>query len=54
MKGKQELSVLRNFSINLKLLQDFPGDAVGENPPAIAEDTGSIPGLGRFHVPRSS
>ena len=24
---------------------------VGKNPPANAGDTGSIPGLGRFHMP---
>ena len=54
MKGIQELSVLCNFSVNLKLLQDFPGDTVDKNPAAIAEDTGSIPCLGRFRMPRSS
>ena len=32
----------------------FPGGAVVENLPANAGDTGSSPGLGRFHVPRSS
>ena len=47
MKGIQELSVLCNFSVNLKLLQDFPGDTVDKNPAAIAEDTGSIPGSER-------
>ena len=26
----------------------FPGGSVVKNPPAIAKDTGSIPGLGRF------
>ena len=26
----------------------------GKNPPANAGDTGSIPGLGRSHVPRSN
>ena len=31
----------------------FPGGAVVENPPASAGDTGSSPGLGRSHVPRS-
>ena len=29
---------------------DFPGDAVVKNPPANAGDTGSSPGLGRFHM----
>ena len=32
---------------------DFPGGAVVENPPANAGDTGSSPGLGRSHMPRS-
>ena len=31
----------------------FPGGAVVENLPASAGDTGSSPGLGRSHVPRS-
>ena len=34
--------------------QGFPGGAVVENPPASAGDTGSSPGLGRSHMPRSS
>ena len=32
----------------------FPGGAVVENLPANAGDTGSGPGLGRSHMPRSS
>ena len=32
----------------------FPGGAVVENLPANAGDTGSRPGLGRSHMPRSS
>ena len=32
----------------------FPGGAVVENPPASAGDTGSSPGLGRSHMPRSN
>ena len=32
----------------------FPGGAVVENLPAIAGDTGSSPGLGRSHMPRSN
>ena len=31
----------------------FPGGAVVENPPAKAGDTGSSPGPGRSHMPRS-
>ena len=35
-------------------LPGFPGGAVVENLPANAGDTGSSPGLGRSHMPRSS
>ena len=34
--------------------RDFPGGAVVKNPPANAGDTGSIPGPGRSHMPRSN
>ena len=36
------------------LWQGFPGGAVVGNPPANAGDTGSSPGLGRSHMPRSN
>ncbi|KAJ8792255.1 hypothetical protein J1605_019947 [Eschrichtius robustus] len=36
------------------ILGGFPGGAVVENLPANAGDTGSSPGLGRFHMPRSN
>ena len=32
----------------------FPGGAVVDNLPANAGDTGSSPGLGRSHMPRSN
>ena len=32
----------------------FPGGIVVKNPPANAGDTGSGPGLGRSHMPRSN
>ena len=35
-------------------LTGFPGGAVVENLPANAGDTGSSPGLGRSHMPRSN
>ena len=42
----------RNF---LKtLIRGFPGGAVVKNLPANAGDTGSSPGLGRSHMPRSN
>ena len=34
----------------LKQFRDVPGGLVVKNLPANAEDMGSIPGLGRFHV----
>ena len=33
---------------------DFPGGTVVKNLPASAGDTGSIPGLGGSHIPRSN
>ena len=33
---------------------DFPGGTVVKNPPANAGDTGSSPGPGRSHMPRSN
>ena len=35
-------------------LRDFPGGTVVKNLPANAGDMGSIPGLGRSHMPWSS
>ena len=37
-----------------RVIEGFPGGAVVENLPANAGDTGSSPGLGRSHVPRSN
>ena len=34
--------------------RDFPGGTVVKNPPANAGDTGSTPGPGRSHMPRSN
>ena len=34
--------------------RDFPGGAVVKNPPANAGDTGSSPGPGGSHMPRSN
>ena len=46
------LTVTDNF-LATKILWGFPGGAVVKNPPANAGDTGSSPGLGRSHMPRS-
>ena len=35
-------------------VRGFPGGAVVRNPPANAGDTGSSPGSGRSHMPRSN
>ena len=42
------------YFLYVNLISDFPGGAVDKNPPANAEDMGSIPGLGRSHMPQSS
>ena len=34
--------------------QGFAGGAVVKNPPANSQDTGSSPGPGRSHMPRSN
>ena len=34
--------------------RDFPGGTVDRNLPASAGDTGTIPDLGRFHMPRGN
>ena len=39
---------------NKKTVEGFPGGAVVESLPANAGDTGSSPGLGRSHMPRSN
>ena len=45
--------LLDELVISIKLKQGFPGGAVVESLPANAGDTGSSPGLGRSHMPRS-
>ena len=42
------------YFLYVNLISDFPGGTVDKNPPANAEDMGSIPGLGRSHMPQSS
>ena len=41
-------------SMGLEGIEGFPGGTVVENLPANAGDTGSSPGLGGSHMPRSS
>ena len=54
-------SMLRDIKkIRIKILEmktilsNFPGGTVVKNPPANARDTGSSPGPGRSHMPRSN
>ena len=37
-----------------KVKEDVPGGPVVKNPPANAGDTGSIPDLGRSHMPQGN
>jgi len=39
------------FKIIINTVKDFPNGPVVKDIPANAEDTGSIPGQGRFHMP---
>ena len=49
------LSLYTCDKTTLKYIQQgFPGGAVVENLPANAGDTGSSPGLGGSHMPRSN
>ena len=50
--GEQSLAGLNSSSEQAKW--GFPDGAVVENLPANAGDTGSSPGLGRSHMPRSN
>ena len=52
MKGEHNLNQLI-FNIRYIIL-GFPGDAVVKNLLANAGDTGSSPGPGRSHMPRSN
>ena len=48
------LSDSRDFCSLKNIGQGFPGGAVVEDLSANAGDTGSSPGLGRSHMPRSN
>ena len=45
------MTICRHLKCNI---EGFPGGAVVESLPANAGDTGSSPGLGRSHMPRST
>ena len=54
MEGEVTLSKRKCAKARFKRGQGFPGGAVVENLPANAGDTGSSPGPGRSHMPRSN
>ena len=39
------------FAIINAFNRDFPGGPMVKNPPTSAGNMGSVPGLGRFHMP---
>ena len=45
--------MVQNLKDQKGKVSDFPGGAVVGHPPANAGDTGSCPGPGRSHMPRS-
>ena len=50
----RSLGILQRKSRKKLKVGGFPGGAVVESLPANAGDTGSSPGLGRSHMPRSN
>ena len=51
--GKSKRILASNINYD-NVSEDFLGGTVDENPPANARGTGSIPSLGRSHMPRSN
>ena len=43
-----------NVPLRIHVPRAFPGGSVVKNPPANAEDTGSNPGPGRYHMPQNN
>ena len=52
--GRRIIKKKRTSVYQKSSLRDFPGGAVVKNLPANAGDTGSSPGPGRSHMPRSN
>ena len=53
-KNITNMKLIEKKPLNKKLSEGFPGGAVVESLSANAGDTGSSPGLGRSHMPRSN
>ena len=51
---KGQGSVPVELTVKMRPEMDFPGGTVVKNLPANAGDTGSSPGPGRSHIPRSN
>ena len=54
MKQKTHIIFKRKHEDQKESKKDFRGGVTDKNPPANAGDMGSIPGPGRFHMPRSN
>ena len=55
VKKDEKLETVKCPSVGVwNTRQPLPGGAVVKNPPANAGDTGSCPGPGRSHMPRSN
>lgn len=46
--------MIRHICLKKKNKEDFPGGTVDDSLPEDAGDVGVTPGLGRFHLPKSS
>ena len=54
-KDGLECISMKSSAISYKKIDEsFPGGLVVKNPPTNAGDTGSVPGQGRSHMPRSN
>ena len=54
IKGLRNLLRIRDFLLNMVRADFITGGPVFKNPAANAGDVGSIPGPGRFHIPRGN
>ena len=54
MKDKHNILSIKVLISKTRQKGTYPGGTVVKNPPANAGDTGSIPGLGKSHMPQSN